>query len=218
MALKTTKTSYMKFVTKKGYGFFDASSAFQKAIRRNDENVALYFMVELYNSGFDEYLWKRIKIITSEDVGLAAPSLAATITALYFNYSDIKKDKKDGRPERIFLAHAVIQLCRAKKSRMVDYAIIKYWRQHDSVRVEVPDYAYDQHTGRGKQMGRGLDHFFTEGSFCNNHVEQPFESEYKADALNLRKNQSGPLVFKKEKETNPSLFDINTDDGTEEEI
>jgi hypothetical protein len=32
-------------------------------------------------------------------------------------------------------------------------------------------------------MGRGIDHFYNEGSLLNNHVEQPGEREAKARAL-----------------------------------
>lgn len=185
----------MKFTTKKGYGFFEATSAFQKAIRKNDEEVAMYFMVEFFNSGYDEYLWKRIKVITSEDIGLAAPALHATILGLYQSYSELKKDNKENKPERLFLAHAVLQLCRAKKSRLVDWAMIKYWRQHDTIRIEVPDYAFDMHNQKGKSMGRGIDHFYNEGTYLANHVDQPGEQQLKAEAFEYHKLSPGKLKF-----------------------
>ena len=197
----------MKFKTKNGYLFFEVSSAFQKAVRRNEEESAMYFGVELFNSGYDEYLWKRIKIISSEDIGLASPQMPILIAALYENYTAIKKEKKAGKPERIFLVHAILQLCRAKKSRLVDYALMNYWRSHDKEKLPIPDYALDQHTSKGKQMGRGVDHFFNEGAFLINHVEQEFEASYKKKALHLCKtttavqftnfgnNMPGPNLF-----------------------
>jgi replication-associated recombination protein RarA len=38
--------------TKNGYDFFEAASALQKSIRRNDVVVAAYFGVELWASGY----------------------------------------------------------------------------------------------------------------------------------------------------------------------
>ncbi len=167
--------------TKRAYEFFEVSSAFQKAIRRGDEEVALYFTVELYNSGFDEYLWKRIKIICSEDIGLAEPFLPMTMQALYRMYVDQKK-KNDTKhqPEKLFLIHAVLLLVRAKKSRLVDWALITYFDIAE--KLPIPDYAYDKHNRKGKAMGRGLDHFWTEGSKLSPHTPLPREEEYKDKA------------------------------------
>jgi len=36
----------------------------------------------------------------------------------------------------------------------------------------IPDYALDLHTGKGKSMGRGLEHFIEVGSFLNNRAEE----------------------------------------------
>ena len=185
----------MRFTTKKGYGFFEATSCFQKAIRRNDEQLAMYMAVELFNSGYDEYLWKRIKIIASEDIGLAAPEMASTIAALYANYADIKAEKKDNRPERLFLVHAVIALCRAPKSRLIDWAMIKFWREHDGKNVEIPEWVQDMHTAKGKAMGRGIDHFYTEGTKLENHFELDREQEYKSEALKIHRLSPSKLKF-----------------------
>lgn len=185
----------MQLTTKKGYNFFEATSAFQKAVRRGEEQVAMYFAVEFYNSNYDEYLWERIKIITSEDIGLAAPTLPGTIDGLYQSYSMVKKKNNDKRPERIFFTHAVLLIVRAPKSRLVDWTVINYWRNHDHWKMDIPDYAYDQHNQKGKQLGRGVDHFFEEGSKLNNHHPVLGEEEMKQDAFNARMAYPGKLVF-----------------------
>ena len=51
--------------TKRGYDFGEVASAFQKAIRRGDARLAGYWGLELYDSGFREYVWKRLFIILS---------------------------------------------------------------------------------------------------------------------------------------------------------
>lgn len=185
----------MQLTTKKGYNFFEATSAFQKAIRRSDEPVALYFAVEFFNSGYDEYLWKRIKVITSEDIGLADPNLISTVQFLHQSYSELKTGKKDNKPERLFLIHAVLLICRSKKSRLVDLYMVKLWREHDSINMKIPDYAYDMHSRKGKSMGRGIDHFYKEGDYCKNLDLQPGELEVKKEAIRLHKITPGKLSF-----------------------
>ena len=155
--------------------------------------------------------------ITSEDIGLAAPSLHATISALYQSYSELKKDNKDNKPERMFLTHAVIQLCRAKKSRLVDYAMVKIWREHDKTDMPIPEYAYDMHNSRGKAMGRGVEHFYEEGAFCNNYVPQELEAEYKKEALKLHKLNPHKLKFEIRKKQSKDLFTQSPEDENEEQ-
>ena len=192
----------MKITTQKGYAFFEVSSAFQKAIRRNDEKTALYFGVELFNSGYDEYAWRRMKIICSEDVGLAEPMMAANLQALYVSYQQQKADKKDNKPERLFYVHAITMLCRAQKSRLIDWLCISLWREHDDAQVSIPDYAYDMHNQKGKSMGRGLQHFYNDGTVLENHSIQPGEDEAKQNALNLHMEKPGKLSFTQEKKGN----------------
>lgn len=181
--------------TKKGYDFFEVSSTIQKAIRRGEEDTALYFTVELFNSGFDEYLWERLKIIVSEDVGLAEPAIPSMIESLYAMYSQQKKKKKDNRPERLFLVHAVIALVRCKKSRYVDWAVIKIWREHDQEKRPIPDYAYDMHNQTGKRMGRGLEHFYDEGSKLENFDPIRGEILMKTEAYAVHKHSPKKLSF-----------------------
>lgn len=172
---------YPSITTKKGYGFFEVASALQKSIRRGDEETALYFAVELHDSNYEEYLWKRLRIITSEDVGLAEPFLPATIQALYTMYLDQRK-KKDLKhhPERLYLVHAVLLLCRARKSRLVDWCTAVSWGEHEEKHIPIPDYALDKHTASGRAMGRGFEHFLDEGARLQNHTPQPGEEEYEA--------------------------------------
>ena len=56
-----------KLTTRNGYDFFECSSALQKSIRRNDVRMAAYFGVELWASGYGNYVWKRLFTISAED-------------------------------------------------------------------------------------------------------------------------------------------------------
>ena len=167
-----------KITTTGGHKLPEVVSALQKAIRRGNVDDALYWATDMYQTGYAEYCWKRLRIITSEDVGLADLDMPQRIAALYQFWLDQKK-KKDTthEPERMFLVHAVILLAQAPKSRLVDDALTAHWgfHTHASYRRDIPDYALDRHTQRGKQMGRGVDHVFEVGYHLENQVgENPY--------------------------------------------
>lgn len=168
-------SGYFQPTTSSGHQLGEVASAFQKSIRRGLEDEALHWGVELDLSSFGEYAWKRMRIMCSEDIGLGEPELPAQIYSLYQNWVDQrkKKDEKHG-PERLFFIHAILLLVRAKKSRIVDNALMTYYGNHE--KREVPDFAQDKHTQKGRQMHRGVDHFFQEGSKLENvaNLEDPY--------------------------------------------
>ena len=45
----------------------------------------MYWALELADSGYAHYVFRRLLVITSEDVGLAEPTMPATIHALHQN-------------------------------------------------------------------------------------------------------------------------------------
>lgn len=147
-----------------GYFCGEVTSAMQKSIRRGLEPDALFWATELDMAGYGNYVWKRLRIIASEDVGVADSQVAVVVRALYENWVEARKNKDDhSEAWRLFLVHAVIELCRAPKSRIVDHALMINYEGERPER-EIPDYALDKHTFRGKRMGRGHDHFFDVGA------------------------------------------------------
>lgn len=156
--------TFAELSTPGGYKCGEVSSAMQKCIRRGLEEDALFWATELDRAGFGEYVWKRLRIICSEDVGLASPGLPTEIRALYDNWRDQRKKKDEHHgPERLFLVHAVFLLCRAPKSRIVDHALIALY-EGTRPTPEIPDFALDRHTLRGKRKRRGWRHFWDEGA------------------------------------------------------
>lgn len=188
--------SKFQIITKKGYSGPEVISALQKCIRRGEEREALYWAVELYDSGYAEWLWKRLRIISSEDVGMASPGISSEIWALYSMHALAAKNKEDkGEPQRLFMAHAILLLCRAKKSRLVDWALIWAWLTHPFKRDEIPDVALDKHTDRGRLRKRGWQHFFTEGTKLNPHELQELEEEYREMAKSAISTPDGHDLF-----------------------
>lgn len=166
--------------TMRGYDFFEVSSSFQKAIRRCDEEQAMYWALELFHSNYHNYLWKRMLIMVSEDVGLAEPMAPAIMAGLHHNHEVLVKAAAGKKPiDKLPTMHAVLYLVRCKKSRVVDWALGFYSStRHIDAQLEIPDYALDKHTRRGKAMGRTIVHFFEEGAALENHDIQRLEKEY----------------------------------------
>ena len=155
-----------KLTTRKGYDFFEVSSAFQKSVRRGVEHDALFFGTELAGSGYANYLWKRMFVIVSEDIGLANDQILLQIQALHNSWKIISdKNIEEGQ---IPIVHAILLLVRSPKSRIVDNA--KMWTLKSDYRPDIPDYALDVHTRRGKIKGRSYDFFLTTGSVLNNEI------------------------------------------------
>lgn len=160
----------MKLWTINRYDFFECASAMQKAIRRADAGVAGYFALELWHSGYRDYVWKRLFTISAEDCyGL----ITQEIEALWQGHEIVNKNHKGDPKGRIFVSKAVLLLCSCRKNRDADHlqnfiydrnlADVEQWIE--DVRKEplpIPDYTFDVHTRKGKKMGRTKEEFFKE--------------------------------------------------------
>jgi putative ATPase len=97
---------------KEGDAHFDTISAFIKSVRGSDADAALYWLAKMVYAGEDpRFVFRRLLILASEDVGLADPHALAVVAsaAQAFDYV--------GLPEgRYHLAHATLYLATAPKS------------------------------------------------------------------------------------------------------
>jgi len=182
--------------TPRGYDFHELLSALQKDIRRGKEYEALFWAAEL-ESFNPKMLWNRLRVIASEDIGIANPLAPLVIDVLEKEYDDARRRGNDSC--RLFLTHAVLFLAMSRKSRIVDDLLnVVYGEiQLEDKKLPIPDYALDMHTHRGRKLGRSYEHFFSEGCKLKN---EPFENPYteKAKAM-LIKYGGLKSPFKKEK-------------------
>ena len=176
-----------------GYVVGEVTSALHKSIRRCEERQALWWATELDLSGFGAYVWRRLRLICSEDIGLAEPHMPATIRALFDNWTDARKAKKEG-DAREYLTHAVLLLVRARKSRIVDNAATIFYdaRSREAMRMQIPDYALDHHTARGRRMRRGADFSYDVALKLENQtLENPYEGEARQIDSRQRPQETG---------------------------
>ena len=172
--------NFFKQTTAGGYELGEVTSALQKSIRRNLESAAMFWAIEI-ESIQPTYLWNRLKIIASEDVGLADPMACVVIATLEQNYTDAKK--RGSSSTVMFLSHAILHLARANKSRLVDWFLLHAYRDPD--KLEVPDFALDGHTARGKRLGRGPEYFLSESTRLEPHTALHDEEHFKKLAAPL---------------------------------
>jgi replication-associated recombination protein RarA len=160
--------------TGRGYDFYEVTSSMQKEIRRGNVEHACYWAHE-FLPRFETYVWKRLKIIANEDIGTADPFAALYVDLMEKHYYETA--------DPLCLINAVTYLARSKKSRMGCHLsiVLEQRKSQGKIRLEVPDYALDRHTARGKRLGRdGWKFFREEGAKLVNKTtdfDDPYEDE-----------------------------------------
>jgi hypothetical protein len=108
----------VRLTTKRGYSMLEVASALQKAIRRADARLAGYFAIELFESNYRDYVWRRLLTISAEDCWGV---ITHEVEALYRAWQAIDKAKPKQGAGRIFVAKATILLAEARKCRDADH-------------------------------------------------------------------------------------------------
>jgi putative ATPase len=97
---------------KEGDAHFDTISAFIKSVRGSDPDAALYWLARMVYAGEEpRYIFRRLVILASEDIGLADPHAVTVVTSCAAAFDRV------GMPEgRYPLAQATLYLATAAKS------------------------------------------------------------------------------------------------------
>jgi replication-associated recombination protein RarA len=148
------------------YSADEVVSSLQKTIRRADCDGAVFWAHELNLSGLGGWAWRRIFTICSEDVGLAQPDAPAVIAGLWTASQVLLANQRKPVPSEkvqypwLQLLQAAWYLARCPKNReLADMATLFDIRQQRHQLLEIPDIGLDEHTRRGRAMGRGAAHF-----------------------------------------------------------
>lgn len=106
---------------KKADEHYNIISAFIKSVRGSDVDAALYYLVRMLENGEDpKFIARRMIILASEDIGLSDRG------ALIQANEAFEAVVKIGMPEaQLILAHIVIYLAKAPKSRAVPNSLEK---------------------------------------------------------------------------------------------
>ncbi len=97
---------------KEGDAHFDTISAFIKSVRGSDPDAALYWLARMLYAGEDpRYVFRRLLILASEDVGLADPAAVSVVVGCAQAFDRV------GLPEgRFHLSQATLYLAATTKS------------------------------------------------------------------------------------------------------
>lgn len=178
--------------TRSGLPAMACISAMQKAIRRGMEREAMEFAVELMHTSkaFHSMVCKRLEIVSHEDIDTADRTIIPFVKACVEQAQRWYDPVKIGA-SRMAIGNAIRAMCRAQKSREGDHfaAAIGLRSMLEDFAPTIPDWANDQHTLAGKKLGRGLDHFRSEGAKLvpPPTADDPYEDEaYRLWAIKQR--------------------------------
>lgn len=152
-----------------GYNMYTMSSMLQKAIRRSDIDHAAFAAKEL-RCNYDEYLWKRLYVISAED---CYGVVTQEIVALKIAHDTVNKGRKGYDKDSIFISKAITLLCMARKNRDACYVACNFMSCKRTLKPEeipseylenvdeaklgvegVPNWVFDIHTYQGRRNGK----------------------------------------------------------------
>jgi replication-associated recombination protein RarA len=154
-------------------------SVLQKEIRRGNVDNAVLAAYDMHSTSPEvaAHLWRRLRVIAVEDVGLGAPLAPVLLRELQADYD------ASGATDLMQVVHAVRYLAAAPKDRTsaehAEYAHTMV--EAGRLVVSVPDYALCIHTRAGQELGRGLPHWWENGAQVYN--ESPTSDHTYRDVL-----------------------------------
>jgi putative ATPase len=190
---------------KAGDTHYDVISAFIKSIRGSDPDAALHYLARMLHAGEDpRFIARRLMILSSEDIGLAASHVLLTTVAAAQSVALV------GMPEaQIILAHATLEAALAPKSNSVVSGIGAAMADVQRGRIgSVPIHLRDSHYPGAQQLGHGDNYIYPHNEksgvaqqkylpeeLLNSHYYEPShhgaEKRLVAVADRLRKLRSG---------------------------
>lgn len=153
------------------------ASAFIKSLRGSDPDAALYWMNAMLEGGDDpNFIFRRLLIFASEDVGLAEPNAITIVNACHEAFM------KTGMPEGMyFLSHACLYLsiCPKSNSTKAIFEASKEIREKGA--GEVPSYLKDKtankKASRYLNIENASEDYKYPHSYPNHWVEQGYLPE-----------------------------------------
>ena len=149
---------------------YDVISAFIKSVRGSDVDAALHYLARMIEAGEDpRFIARRLVILASEDIGMAAPSVLQTCIAAAQAVQLI------GMPEaRLSLAQAAIAAATAPKSNAIITAIDGALADVRAGKGgEVPAHLRDAHYSSAHDLGHGVGYRYAH-NFPHGVAEQQY--------------------------------------------
>ena len=179
-----TEDPYSRVVSPHGIPVDDLVSVLQKEIRRSHIDNAVLAAYEMFTTSADvaQHLWRRLRVIAVEDVGMGLPLGPVLIDVLHRNF--------DATPggDWMMACHAVRLLAAAPKDRTssehAEWAAVKV--AAGQALAEVPDYARCVHTRAGQELGRGLMQWWDNGAQVRDELPSA-DHRYRAELIEIHR-------------------------------
>ena len=161
---------------KEGDAHFDTISAFIKSLRGSDPDAALYWLARMVYAGEDpRFIFRRMIIAASEDIGLADPNAVSVVVACASAFDRV------GMPEGQYpLAHAALYLASTSKSN----SVLGYFDALNVVQkereAEVPNHLKDgnrDQKGFGHGIGYKYPHAYREHWVAQQYLPAPMQGQ-----------------------------------------
>lgn len=174
-----TEDPYTRMLSPHGIPVDQLVSVLQKAIRRSEVDDAVLAAYEMHSTSPEVvvHLWRRLRLIAVEDVGMGAPLAPVLLRELQNDY------ETSGGTDWMQVVHAVRYLATAPKDRTssehADYT--KTAAEAGTLHLKVPDHALCVHTRAGQVKGRDLLQWWNHGALVT--PELPGADHRYRDAL-----------------------------------
>jgi MgsA AAA+ ATPase C terminal len=179
-----TEDPYSQVVSPHGIPVDDLVAVLQKEIRRSRIDNAVLAAYEMFTTSADvaQHLWRRLRLIAVEDVGMGLPLGPVLIDVLHRNFNATPGG------EWMMACHAVRLLASAPKDRTssehADWVAAKV--ALGEALVEVPDYAHCVHTRAGQELGRGLMQWWDNGAQVRDELPSA-DHRYRAELIEIHR-------------------------------
>ena len=155
------------------------ASAFIKSLRGSDPDAALYWLSAMIESGDDpNFLFRRMLIFSSEDVGLADPNLIVTVNSLHEAF------QKCGMPEGwYFLSHAALYCALAPKSNSTSAVFSVHSNIQKKGIGQVPSHLRDKTANSLESRYRNVENPSDDYDYPHNHPGHWVAQQYLPDKI-----------------------------------
>ncbi len=158
---------------------YDTISAFIKSLRGSEPDAALYWMAKMLYAGEDpRFIFRRMLILCSEDIGLADPNAIVVVNALAEAFERV------GMPEgNYFLSHACLYCATAPKSNTAGaiFKAISYLEEHGI--GQVPLHLRDKTSNAAQARHEQRDSYSIQYKYPHDYPGARVEQQYLPDGM-----------------------------------
>ncbi len=178
VARESIQKRYLRY-DRTGDEHYHFASAMIKSLRGSDPDAALYWLTAMLDGGEDpHFIFRRLLIFASEDVGLADPYALTVVNSAHDAF------EKCGMPEGFyFLSHACLHLALAPKSNSTG-AIFAVVREHREKGTRpVPDHLRDKTANTKKARYLKTENASDDYEYPHDYPEHWVDQQYLPDSL-----------------------------------